>query len=118
MDEQTSVQQLRQQVQTFVDQRQWNRYHTPRNLVMALVVEVAELMELFQWRTDQEAARIMEQPQVAEAVQDELADVLCYVLALANTLSIDLSTALKNKMAKNQAKYPVEQYRGRWENKP
>lgn len=79
---------------------------------MALAVEAAELMEHFQWLTPEQAEQVKNDEAKRSAVADELADVLCYVMALANRLEIDLSAAVQAKMVKNARKYPVEEFRG------
>ncbi len=112
-DRTTTVGQLRCQVEDFVAQRDWHRFHTPKNLAMSLAIEAAELMEHFQWLTPEESRAVRQDPARLAEVADELADVFCYTLALCNELNLDLSTALATKLAKNAQKYPVEQYRGR-----
>ena len=90
------------------------RYHDAKNLTMSIGIEAAELMEHFQWaRSDEIAPLLANEKQRAEIV-DEVADVTCYLLALANTLNLDLSAAVRDKMAKNAAKYPVEKFRGQY----
>ncbi len=114
MDKDTSLADLRQLVDRFVAERNWQPFHTPKNLAMALAIEAAELMEHFQWLTPEESAALAGQPDKLGTVADELADVTCYVLALASTLGLDLSTAVRNKMVKNAQKYPADEFRGRW----
>lgn len=94
-------------LQTFADQRDWNRHHLPRSLVLALTGEVGELAELFQWLSDADAARIADDPERGRAVRDELADVLLYLVRLASVLKIDLNEAVVSKIAANARKYPV-----------
>jgi NTP pyrophosphatase (non-canonical NTP hydrolase) len=113
-DQKTTLAELRELVQRFVDARDWRQFHSPKNLSMSLAIEVAELMEHFQWITTDASRRIAGDPQRLAAVRDEIADVLCYTLALANELDIDLSAALRDKMQKNEAKYPAAEYRGRY----
>ena len=111
-DEQTTVSQLRQIVDQFVAERDWHQFHTPKNLVMSLAVEAAELMEHFQWLTPEQAWQVAEQPEKKAEVGEEISDVFCYLLALANELKLDMSAALEAKMAKNVVKYPARRYRG------
>lgn len=111
-DATTSLAQLRHMVEEFVRARSWEPFHTPKNLSMALAIEAAELMEHFQWLTPEQAEQVKADRIKCTAVADELADVLCYVMALANRLEIDLSAAVQAKMVKNAEKYPVEQFRG------
>lgn len=113
-DENTHVTVLRELVRQFVDQRDWQKFHTPKNLSMALAIEAAELMEHFQWLTPDQSRQVADDPEKLAQVGEELADVLCYALALANELQIDVTTAMHDKMIKNRRKYPVEQYRGRY----
>ncbi len=113
-DKQTTVAELRRIVRQFVDEREWQKFHAPKNLCMALSIEVAELAEHFQWISAEES-RQLKDPETAEAVADELADVVCYALALANELDIDLSSALRAKMVKNRQKYPASEFRGKFE---
>ena|SRR5690242_9085691 len=98
---------LQRQLREFSVERDWEQFQTPKNLVMALVGEVGELTELFQWLTPEESARIMADAQSAGDVRDEIADVFAYLLRLADALGIDIEAALAAKMIKNAAKYPV-----------
>jgi NTP pyrophosphatase (non-canonical NTP hydrolase) len=111
-DAATTMQDLRKMVRNFVEERDWRQFHSPKNLSMALAIEAAELMEHFQWITP-DASRQLDNQAISD-VGEELADVLCYALAIANELDLDLSTALKQKMVKNREKYPVNEYRGRF----
>ncbi|MCH2113751.1 MAG: nucleotide pyrophosphohydrolase [Pirellulales bacterium] len=112
-DAHTTINQLRKLVARFVDEREWQQFHAPKNISMALAVEAAELMEHFQW-VDVEASRqLAEDPDRLAAVGEELADVVSYSLALANALDIDVAAAVRAKMEKNAIKYPAEEFRGR-----
>lgn len=103
---------IKTKMRAFVQERDWARFHTPKNLAMALAGEAGELLELFQWLTPEESARVMDDPKTAEAVRDELADILVYVVRLGDTLGVDLAAAAAAKMAKNAAKYPADLSRG------
>ncbi|MCA9269850.1 MAG: nucleotide pyrophosphohydrolase [Planctomycetales bacterium] len=105
---------LRSVVAAFVDERDWRKFHTPKNLAMALAIEAAELMEHFQWLTPDASRRVAADPQKLAEVGEEVADVLCYTLAIANELGLDLSAAMESKMVKNALKYPADQFRGRY----
>ena len=111
-DSQTTLADLRQCVNDFVERRDWRQFHSPKNLSMALAIEAAELMEHFQWLTQDQSRRVAEEPQRLGPVAEELADVLCYALSMANQLNIDVSTAIREKMKKNEQKYPAQKYRG------
>ena len=113
-DTETTVAELREMVRRFVDERDWNQFHSPKNLSMSLAIEAAELMEHFQWITTDASREIDDQPERLAAVADELADVLCYAFAIANELNLDIARAMRDKMAKNIAKYPADEYRGRY----
>jgi dCTP diphosphatase len=113
-DNQTTVADLKKLVNDFVDRRDWHQFHSPKNLAMSLAIEAAELMEHFQWITPDQSRRTVREPERLAAVGEELADVLCYALAMANELGLDLSAAIRGKMAKNEEKYPAEEYRGRF----
>ena len=113
-DPRTTVSQLRQLIQDFVDEHDWQQFHSPKNISMALAIEAAELMEHFQWIDVAESRQIAEHPEKFAAVGEELADVVSYSLALANVLDIDIAGAVQAKMAKNAIKYPAEQFRGRY----
>ena len=107
----TTTLHLREIVRRFVDERDWRQFHSPKNLSMSLAIEAAELMEHFQWIDIAESRRIGDDPAKLAAVGEEIADVLCYLLALANELKLDLS-AVRDKMVKNAVKYPAEQAAG------
>jgi dCTP diphosphatase len=102
-----SIADLQCQLRDFAAERDWEQFNTPKNLVMALVGEVGELTELFQWLTPEQSARIMDGDMTAGQVRDEMADVLAYLLRLSDVLGVDLEAALAAKMIKNAAKYPV-----------
>ena len=113
-DRQTSIGELRQLIERFVLERDWRQFHTPKNLTMSLAIEAAELMEHFQWLTAEESRALAGDPARLAAVAEELADVVCYALALANSLEIDVTAAVEAKMLKNAQKYPADEFRGRW----
>lgn len=96
---------LRDTLREFAAARGWRDFHTPKNLAMALIVEAAELVEHFQWATPEESRRLS--PEKAAAVRDEVADVLIYLVEMADVLDIDLIAAARDKIAKNAVKYPA-----------
>ena len=106
---------LRDLVRRFVEERDWRQFHSPKNLSMSLAIEAAELMEHFQWIDIAESRTVKYDSAKLAEVGEELADVLCYAIALANELGIDISTVVREKMIKNAAKYPAELSRGRYE---
>ena len=113
-DSQTTIADLREVVRRFVDERDWQQFHAPKNLSMALTIEAAELMEHFQWIGSDDSRTVGGDTAKLTAIGEELADVFCYTLAIANELDIDLSAAMADKMIKNAQKYPAEEYRGRY----
>jgi NTP pyrophosphatase (non-canonical NTP hydrolase) len=100
-------------VADFVAARDWEQFHTPKNLSAAIAIEAGELLELFQWLTDAQAAAAMEDEGERTMVADELADVVIYALSLANALEFDLSQEILKKLERNERRFPVERWRGR-----
>jgi NTP pyrophosphatase (non-canonical NTP hydrolase) len=105
-----SLDTLRRRIREFAEARAWERYHSPKNLVMALSVEAAELVEPFQWLTPEQSQQLSADQR--EAVRQEIADVLIYLTRLADVLDIDLLDAAADKLALNARKYPVEKAHG------
>lgn len=114
MDETTTVGELKAMVARFVRERDWEQFHTPKNLSMGLAVEAAELMELFQWHDAEGSVALMRRARARRAAREELADVLIYSLAFANRTGIDVAGAVRAKLARNRRRYPVRRYRGRF----
>jgi dCTP diphosphatase len=113
-DRTTTVAELRDAWARFVAAREWNQFHSPKNLVMALACEAAELMEHFLWIDNAASHELVKQAALREQVADEIADVAGVVFALCNALDLDLSDAVAHKMAKNEVKYPVDKVRGKY----
>ncbi len=111
-DATTTVAALKDMMRRFVAERAWEPYHSPKNLVMALAVEAAELMEHFLWAEAEASRTVAQDPTRRAGIADELADVAGQVLNLCNVLDIDLSDALAAKMVKNAVKYPVAKAEG------
>jgi dCTP diphosphatase len=103
-------QRIRTYLREFAAQRDWDKFHSPKNLVMALSVETAELMEHFQWLTEDESKNLTEEKQAE--VADEIADIQLYLIRLADKLNIEINEALLSKTKKNETKYPAELVRG------
>jgi NTP pyrophosphatase (non-canonical NTP hydrolase) len=104
---------VQKKIRAFVAERDWSRFHSPKNLSMALAVEAAELMEIFQWMTTEESRRLPEKKR--RAARDEVADVLILALNLAGVLGFDPADAVVKKLAKAARKYPAKRFRGRYE---
>ena len=109
LDDTTTVGSLKEAVRRFAAERAWERFHSPKNLVMALAVETAELMEHFLWITEEKSCNVVSEPEKRLAVADELADVACILLNLSLHTGIDLSDAIQSKMERNALRYPVPQ---------
>ncbi|MCT9812515.1 nucleotide pyrophosphohydrolase [Acidovorax sp. Be4] len=101
-----------QALRQFAQERDWQQFHSPKNLVMALSGEVGELTEIFQWMSEADSHGAASAPATARAVSDELADVALYLIHLADVLGVDLNAAIVSKLASNAAKYPVAASRG------
>ena len=106
-DQLVNLDALNSTLQQFTRARNWEQFHSPKNLVMALTGEVGELIEIFQWVTEEQSKSAARNPETAEAVRDELADVLIYLVELAAALGVDLNEAVTDKIAKNAIKYPA-----------
>lgn len=104
---------LKEALRRFAEERDWGKFHSPKNLSMGLAVEAAELMEHFLWITPEESRAL--DADTRQEVADEMADVACYLLTMSYTLDIDLSQAIVNKIAKNAKKYPADKVRGHYE---
>lgn len=96
---------LQERHRKFVDARDWRKYQTPKNVSMALAVEAAELMELFQWQDNHEPEKIADDEELMEAIEEEVADIIIYCLSMGFQLDIDLEQAVQEKIEKNEERY-------------
>ena len=103
-----SLLELAERYKQFVDDRNWDQFHTPQNLAMAISIEASELLDEFLWFNNPPTVKVREDDELMEAVQDELADILIYTLGMANQLDIDLSEAVVQKMAENEERFDEE----------
>ncbi len=101
---------LRERLRRFAREREWDRFHSPKNLSMALIAEAAELVEHFQWLTERESSALPDRK--LREVETELADILIYLIRLADKLGVDLAAAAHHKIADNESKYPAAKVRG------
>ena len=112
-DDVVNLGELKKQVLSFARERDWEQFHSPKNLSMALAAEAAELMEHFLW-IDSEASRAtLAKKRLRTAVEEELADIVIYALEFANQTGVDLAAAIESKLKQNAIKYPVEKSKGR-----
>jgi dCTP diphosphatase len=112
-DTSTTVSELRERVLAFVRERDWEQFHSPKNLSMALAAEAAELMEHFLWATPEESRSVASDPAKRAKIAEELADVVIYALEFANITGLDVASSVEAKIAANARKYPVEKSKGR-----
>lgn len=113
-----SIEGLQARLREFAADRDWEKFHDPKNLTMALAGEVGELIEHFQWLTPDESWRAMRDPTTAEEIRDELADVAIYLARLADVLDVDLLGAAFTKIDRNEDRYPADEVRGRADVRP
>ena len=106
----SEIEKIKLRLRHFTEERDWDQFHSPKNLSMALSAEVAEIVEHFQWLTEEQSKSLPEEK--LEEVETELADTLIYLVRLADRLDIDLLAAAKNKIDVNEQKYPVDKAKG------
>lgn len=99
-------------VRLFCEERDWNQFHNIKDLSIALSIEASELLELFRWKETGQLQALLENAAKKEAIEDEVADILFFILRIAQTSNIDLAKALERKIAKNALKYPVDKAKG------
>jgi NTP pyrophosphatase (non-canonical NTP hydrolase) len=113
-DATTTIQTLKRLLRQFRDERNWKKFHDPKNLAEAISIEAAELLELYLWKSPADVKKAMKSDRgFRKTVEDELADVICFSLSLANVAGIDVAQAVQQKIEANRLKYPVEKARGR-----
>ncbi len=114
-DKEIIINEIKSLVESFVNERDWKKFHSPKNLAMSISIEAAELMELFQWLTVEEAKKSMiDGGKCRKNAIDEIADVMIYAIAFCNNNNIDISDAIKQKMKKNIQKYPTRKFKGKF----
>jgi NTP pyrophosphatase (non-canonical NTP hydrolase) len=107
-----ALEELKEELRRFAAERDWERFHTPKNLAISLAVEVGELLEHVQWGSDEDIAGFALSPEGRTALAEELADVLIYLVRLADVLDVDLAAAAVAKIAANAERYPADDVRG------
>ena len=113
-DNEISIEELKSTVEKFVSERDWEKFHSPKNLSMSISIEASELMELFQWLTFNESKEKMKEGRLRKNAIDEIADVMIYAISFCNRNNIDISDAIVQKMKKNEKKYPANEFKGRF----
>jgi len=106
---------LKKRIQKFVEDREWGKYHNSKDLAISIAVEASELLELFQWVREKDIEALLKDASKFTMLEDELADIIILCLNLANVTGIDVSSAVMNKIEKNEARYPVELVKGKYE---
>lgn len=104
-DDLVRIEQLKEKLRNFVDERNWNKYHHPKELAISIAIEASELLEIFQWDEKADIQDIKTDAETMNKIKEEIADVMMYILCLANQLDIDLSEAVLTKLEKNRKKY-------------
>ena len=111
-DTEGNINELKEKIKEFCDARDWDQFHNAKELAIALSIESSELLEIFRWKSPEEVKSLFENPKKKEDIEDEMADVLYFLIRMAQRYDIDLSEALDRKIEKNDNKYPVEKFKG------
>ncbi len=112
MDHKTNINELKEKVKTFCDERDWDQYHNAKDLTIGIITEVSELLEHFRFKSEKEVESMFHDLKKRKEITEEMADVFYFLLRLAQRYNIDLTTEFDNKMKKNEQKYPVETVKG------
>ena len=113
MDHKKSIQELKEKAKKFSEDRDWDQFHSPKELAIGISTEAAELLQLFRFKTDEQMKEMFNNKQTHQEIKEELADVLHFVLRFAQLYDIDLTTEFCNKLQKGEEKYPVEKSKGK-----
>lgn len=111
-DSERKIHELKEKIKEFCDARDWDQFHNAKDLAIALSIEASELLEIFRWKSPEEVEALFENEKKKEDIEDEMADVLYFLVRIAQRYDLDLSEALDKKMEKNERKYPVEKAKG------
>lgn len=112
-DSNTKIKDLIIKIRSFLRERDWEKNHNPKDLAESICIEAAELLQLFQWIKPEESLQFKDNPSRVRRIKEELADVIIYCLSLANTLEIDLTSTIPDKIEQNKEKYPANRYKGK-----
>lgn len=112
MDSQTNIQELKEKIKKFCEDRDWDQYHNAKDLAIGIITESSELLEHFRFKSEKQIEEFFNFPEKKEKISEEMADILYFLLRLAQRYNIDLVTVLNKKMEKNEEKYPVEKAKG------
>ena len=111
-DNERKIHELKDKIKEFCEARDWDQFHNAKELAIALSIEASELLEIFRWKTPKEVEALFEDPKKKEDIEDEMADILYFLVRIAQKYNIDLSEILDKKMEKNNKKYPVDKFKG------
>lgn len=111
-DQETRLHDLKDKIRAFCEARDWDQFHNAKDLAIALSIEASELLEIFRWKNENEVAELFKNPEKKEEIEDEMADILYFLVRMAQRYDLDLSESLDKKMEKNEKKYPVEKAKG------
>ena len=112
MNQNAEIENLQSRIQAFSEARDWDQFHTPKNLIMATTAEIGELSELLQWKSDSEAAEFLASKEGKERISEEIADVAIYLIRLCQKLDLNFIEIIKQKIEQNNLKYPIEKSKG------
>jgi len=113
MDNKTTIQELKLRVKKYCEDRDWDKFHNPKDLSIALSTEASELLELFLWKSNEQIEKMLQKPEKKQEIKEEMADILYVLLRLAQMNEIDLSAEFEKKMVKNAEKYPIDIVKGK-----
>jgi NTP pyrophosphatase (non-canonical NTP hydrolase) len=108
-----TLQEIKNKIKSFVKERDWEQYHSPKNLSMSIAIEAAELMEHFQWTTNDHARKLLRDKRKREEIEDELADIAIFILDFCNAFQIDIEQCILRKLEKSKIKYPASIVKGK-----
>ena len=111
-DSETNLHEIKEKIKEFCEKREWDQFHGAKDLATALIIEAAELLEHFRWKSEKEVKELLANPAKKDEISEEMADVLYFLLRMAQRYDMDLSEALEKKMGKNDKRYPVEKAKG------
>lgn len=112
MTQDDSIAGLQERIRAFSEERDWDQFHTPKNLILAATAEMGELAEVLQWKNDEESAEFLKSQHGKERISEEIADVAIYLIRLCQKLDLDLVQILSKKISQNETKYPIEKSKG------
>ena len=112
VDDKTTIQELKDKVKKFCEDRDWDQYHNAKDLAIGIITESSELLENFRFKSEKQIEDLFNSPEKKEKISEEMVDALYFLLRLAQKYDIDLSTSLVKKMGKNEKKYPIDKAKG------